>query len=95
MPTLAPFDVVETYAYNAIDSLERMTTTHLILTPDPNAPTPGTPPLASSVSWIGWYCGPITIEAGSLSDGGALRLRWAKLAAVVVRALTEQPYADR
>lgn len=36
----------------------------------------------------------LRIQAGPLSECGALRLRWEKPAAIVVRALTEQPYAD-
>ena len=36
----------------------------------------------------------LRIDAWHLSDCGALRLRWEKPAAVVIRALTEQPYAD-
>lgn len=36
----------------------------------------------------------LRIDAGPLADCGALRLRWEKPAAVVVRTLTEQPYAD-
>ena len=36
----------------------------------------------------------LRIQAGPLSDCGALNLRWEKPAAVVVRALTDQPYAD-
>ena len=36
----------------------------------------------------------VRIDVSPLTDCGALRLRWEKPAAVVVRALTEQPYAD-
>ena len=36
----------------------------------------------------------VRIDVGPLSDCGALRLRWENPAAVVVKALTEQPYAD-
>ena len=36
----------------------------------------------------------VRIEATPLNDCGALRLRWEKPAAVVVKALTDQPYAD-
>ena len=36
----------------------------------------------------------VRIDVGPLSDCGALRLRWEKPIAVVVKALAEQPYAD-
>ena len=36
----------------------------------------------------------LRIQVGPLSDCGSLRLRWEKPAAVVVKALTNQPYAD-
>ena len=36
----------------------------------------------------------LRIDAGPLTDCGTLRLRWEKPAAVVIRALTQQPYAD-
>ncbi len=36
----------------------------------------------------------IRIDVGPLPDCGALRLRWVKPAAIVVKALTEQPYVN-
>ena len=36
----------------------------------------------------------LSIQAGPLSDCHGLNLRWQQPAAIVVRALTEQPYAD-
>ena len=173
-PTPVALDAVETYAYSSdpTPQLESVAITHVVPTPDPNAPTPVPPPLASSVSWIGWegrpvaieadgvatldlprdatvsahlsvWTGPhqtgqvqlarlplpepewsdgiarirlreasgrflmdsdhvdahhrsarIRIEAGPLSDCHGLNLRWPKPAAIVLKALTAQPYAD-
>ena len=176
-PTPAALDAVETYVYADPEpatgpKIERIDTTRVVPTPDPNAPAPPRPPLSSSVSWIGWQGRPIAIEADGeaaldaprdadvsahlsvwtghransqtrlarlplpdaqwengqarirlreasggillasdhidarhrtarvrieaapLADCHGLRLRWEKPAAVVLKALTEQPYAD-